>query len=206
MQVEPYVRNDWSCEDVCSVSVSECTEVVCCCPCVYAAAFSREYSIVPTQPRPLCSCSVGGCIVGGLLPPVAGVVVRARQLDTEGCGDTCVELLRAVVYETCCCICVGAPCAMNEYRCEAPMQIGQLLLDSSGEFTVVDSTPTGYMASPVATTEPPCPAGSSPATTEAGSPPSPPPATEASLPSSATVESTATARTGDRSESDSDNQ
>ena len=106
MEIDPYVRDDWSCEDVLNVSVCECLEVTCCYPCVYAAALSRECSATPTQPRSLCCCTPWGC--PGAVPPAAGVPIRVRQQQTDGPASACAGLLRATAYETCCCICVGA--------------------------------------------------------------------------------------------------
>lgn len=164
MQIEPEVRNDWSCEDLFSVSVSECLVVICCYPCVYASALSRELSIVPTQPRSLCSISPGGA-VGILFPPIAGIIIRARQMTADSCGHQCVNILQAILYETCCCFCVGAPCAMNEYRCEPQMSIGTLLLNENGEFVVVDDRHDSYIADNSRLENTPCQTSLSPEVT-----------------------------------------
>lgn len=203
MEIDPYVRNDWSCEDVLNVSVCECMEVTCCYPCVYAAALSRECSATPTQPRSLCCCTPWGC-PAAVFPPAAGVLIRVRQQQTDGPASACAGLLRATAYETCCCICVGAPCAMNEFRCETPLNIGRLLLDSTGEFTVVDRRSPAYIAPSPALSETPCPNGSSPERPTAGCPPSPPQTTAASPTPPPRRSADGSRRTDDRSESDSD--
>jgi len=142
---------------------------VCCYPCVYGAGCSRECSAPPTNPRSTCDCTLWWC-AGAVLPPLTGIVVRARQAEGFGCGASMGTAAWAFVLETCCCVCVGAPCAMNEYRLEMPINISELLLNSAANFTVVDTQESAYIPTSSRPVSPQWQAGSSPATSRGSSP------------------------------------
>ena len=166
------LREVWDAEDALSMAVLDCAVAGCCYPCVYGAGLDRHCSEPPTQPRPVCDCTAV-CCLGSLLPPITGVVVRAQQHRGSPAARA-AAVARAFVVETCCCVCAGAPCSMNDYRLEVPLNVGRLLLEPQpGDFVAVD----GYIAPKReverAQSSPACRHGSSPATA-AGSSPSPP--------------------------------
>ena len=134
----------WMLDDALNMAVIDCAVAACCCPCVYGAGLRRHCSAPPTQPQPVCDCTLW-CCVGSLLPPLTGVVVRARQARGPLCSVSGASAVaHAVVLETCCCLCGGAPCAMNDYRAEVPLNVGRLLLEQPDEVVPVDT----YIASP----------------------------------------------------------
>lgn len=175
MMPEPYVRREWSCEEAAAVSVLDFCVALICCPCVYGAGCSRECGKRPSKPRSACDCSVWWCI-GMLVPPLTGIAIRTRQADGFGCGASVLTAAESVALETCCCVCVGAPCAMNEYRLDEPINISELLLMHPDEFTVVDTQTNEYIAARTeqTVTSRPCPIGSSPETAGASLRPSTP--------------------------------
>ena len=163
------LREAWDAEDALSMAVLDCVVAGCCYPCVYGAGLDRHCSEPPTQPRAVCDCTVV-CCLGSLVPPITGVVVRARQHKGSPVARA-TAVARAIFVETCCCLCAGAPCSMNDYRLEVPLNIGRLLLEQEpGDFVAVD----GYIA-PQKPRErpqssPACRHGSSPATAAGFSP------------------------------------
>lgn len=106
----PVINGPWSCDDCLDLTIGQCLVATFCYPCVYGAAFQRVCR-APTKQRGVCGCLDYVWWCGVCCPVVAGVVVRSRYAEQPRPG-----WCRACCYETACCLCVGAPCAMDDFR------------------------------------------------------------------------------------------
>ena len=118
----PVVNGPWTCDECLDISLGQILIATFCYPCLYGAVLQRVCR-TPQEQRALCAVDDwvwwGGCCC----PVCAGIVARKRFSDRPRPG-----WCRAACYETVCCVCIGAPCAMDDFRlynCE----IGTLLTD-----------------------------------------------------------------------------
>ena len=129
-------REAWTCEEAAAISVMDCGVSLCCYPCVYGASLGRECSKTPTQPRMLFDCTAV-CWLGAILAPCTGVFIRMLQRPSN--EKVVRAAVAAITHETCCCLCFGAPCAMNDFRLETPLDLRGLLIDRTQEFVAAEA-------------------------------------------------------------------
>lgn len=106
----PVINGPWSCDDCLDLTIAQCLVATFCYPCVYGSALQRVCR-TPTKQRGVCECLDYVWWCGACCPVCTGIIVRSRYAENPRPG-----WCRSFCYETVCCLCVGAPCAMDDFR------------------------------------------------------------------------------------------